>query len=1105
MGSSESSLSKPILFVDKLDSDERTPLLLKGGMGSNESSLAQPVLDGLEDGDEERKESTEQKYDEDRSREGSVAIHPSVARVFVGMKKLRQRVSARWTADVTDETDGLYAHRALPKITMETLSGSGFNVILFLTYLAFGASILLYFLLDSGSKKILALNAGLCSNSSINQTISGDGGTTVACTLEFDSDTNTTLWSGTISNLDNLIGNVQLYALLSDTSQMENSTADYYLMNVDIQMRGTTSMDLDEDTYQDILTVVDRHIILDDYTDSDGTQYLRGAIFNSFQNQEIITNNGIMEGYKLNLTFQESSALMGASDIEFYEFHYFDVNNAFVLKVLQCVLCGTTLVYAGIWFAALLREEPHPSKWLREQKWFSWMLFGLFCFQNPVYCVAQWYSDDINITGWTAYICELLTFVGQASIFTVFMFLADGIRERTTFGFYFSKVAFGLLLMVLFVLLVTSNFPTLTGSHRSPLLAVANWPHWLQWRYAVTGGALLVLIIYWALFFVVCCVSTGRRLKKIPYIKARQQHLTYRFFLLQAVLVGAVFVLEDALDLSDLLSAGNLVWRVDKLADYLDALFNSQNESLAWVLFVSAYVYLACYLYFPVGHNNLHYFLGKTYVLREEDLPQARAVRDQDLRQLARFGVLVPRFVQEKPIFCVETARYLHEAAYQCYYEPPGKFKPAVEGALGPADFGQFGFEVADFLWDEPTDTNVYVLRHRAQKRLVVAFRGSMSPAHWSLNLKLHLQAIDVRTLCPRGEEDRQPAVLAEGVDQYLPDDRGGRRSRGGRPSVMERTRAAVTSLPAAVTSLPRRALDFAGDAGDTALAAVQTTADLTRLNRLPLLKHALVGYVHTGFFRGYAGVRAGLHRAVRRELLEGNGGFSAEGGLFVTGHSLGGALASLAAYDLELHTLPKVNAVLAARQGLAADAHQPFPGRVEATMYNFGSPRVGNHPFRYAYNKMVPGSFRVVTDGDVVAGLPPRLWYQHLGTEVIIDGDGGGSMIIDPSQMEKRFQTRARAHVRLHHMDCYRRGLAAILGEAQEAAVLSDLVKPLADEVVPEGEAAEVEEDRRRGPVDWLVKQGQKMGRGWRQLLQGGGGGKGAPGEGGGPGEALL
>ncbi|CAN0121668.1 unnamed protein product, partial [Heterosigma akashiwo] len=129
----------------------------------------------------------------------------------------------------------------------------------------FGASILLYFLLDSGSKKILALNAGLCSNSSINQTISGDGGTTVACTLEFDSDTNTTLWSGTISNLDNLIGNVQLYALLSDTSQMENSTADYYLMNVDIQMRGTTSMDLDEDTYQDILTVVDRHIILDDY------------------------------------------------------------------------------------------------------------------------------------------------------------------------------------------------------------------------------------------------------------------------------------------------------------------------------------------------------------------------------------------------------------------------------------------------------------------------------------------------------------------------------------------------------------------------------------------------------------------------------------------------------------------------------------------------------------------------------------------------------------------------------------------------------------------------------------------------------------------------
>lgn len=48
-----------------------------------------------------------------------------------------------------------------------------------------------------------------------------------------------------------------------------------------------------------------------------------------------------------------------------------------------------------------------------------------------------------------------------------------------------------------------------------------------------------------------------------------------------------------------------------------------------------------------------------------------------------------------------------------------------------------------------------------------------------------------------------------------------------------------------------------------------------------------------------------------------------------------------------------------------------------------------------------IPDTFRIVTDGDIVAGVPS--WgYKHVGTEVVVDGNGSGSLVIDPSFMER-------------------------------------------------------------------------------------------------------
>ncbi len=88
---------------------------------------------------------------------------------------------------------------------------------------------------------------------------------------------------------------------------------------------------------------------------------------------------------------------------------------------------------------------------------------------------------------------------------------------------------------------------------------------------------------------------------------------------------------------------------------------------------------------------------------------------------------------------------------------------------------------------------------------------------------------------------------------------------------------------------------------------------------------------------------------------------------LLITGHSLGGALASLAAFGLS-----------------------NFPVRA---VYTFASPRVGNGAFRDAYSGLGSGvlglgqkTFQVACAGDLVPLVPGVLdGYRHVGTEVYL------------------------------------------------------------------------------------------------------------------------
>jgi triacylglycerol lipase len=110
----------------------------------------------------------------------------------------------------------------------------------------------------------------------------------------------------------------------------------------------------------------------------------------------------------------------------------------------------------------------------------------------------------------------------------------------------------------------------------------------------------------------------------------------------------------------------------------------------------------------------------------------------------------------------------------------------------------------------------------------------------------------------------------------------------------------------------------------------------------------------------------------------------------YVTGHSLGAALAVLTALTLGTLCFPLAG----------------VSGKVQ--MYNFAGPRVGDSPFVAAYNHFVPYSFRVTNLADLVPVIPPEsifnYQYCHIG----------------PAEAEWSFLNQSGDMARNHSIDTY-------------------------------------------------------------------------------------
>lgn len=151
-----------------------------------------------------------------------------------------------------------------------------------------------------------------------------------------------------------------------------------------------------------------------------------------------------------------------------------------------------------------------------------------------------------------------------------------------------------------------------------------------------------------------------------------------------------------------------------------------------------------------------------------------------------------------------------------------------------------------------------------------------------------------------------------------------------------------------------------------TAFLSFRGTSDVADwvadLDAVPENYRPLAGFgqVHDGFQDVYETIRT----SIAADLAAATAGCDQ---ILVTGHSLGAALAVLAAPDI-FKNMP--------------------PNTIEPRLITFAGPRVGLTDFAAAFNATIESCFRVVNFLDIVPHVPPSP-YVHVGSQITVDSGG--------------------------------------------------------------------------------------------------------------------
>jgi hypothetical protein len=191
---------------------------------------------------------------------------------------------------------------------------------------------------------------------------------------------------------------------------------------------------------------------------------------------------------------------------------------------------------------------------------------------------------------------------------------------------------------------------------------------------------------------------------------------------------------------------------------------------------------------------------------------------------------------------------------------------------------------------------------------------------------------------------------------------------------------------------------------------------------------------IHLGFWQAYVSIRDEFWKSFILTLLKLLSSSQLSTEIYICGHSLGGALAVLAALDISMNlhlVLHKLSMLSPSSCAFLPQIH-PFLANLPSSsftliVYTFGAPRIGNIAFCQRVESILPNLFRVEVDGDIICRMPSFFGlYRHCGVHIIIDSEEKGNLIVNPTVVETQLLRRSSGTTAHHTLSKYRECLEA-------------------------------------------------------------------------------
>eukprot|EP00633_Aureoumbra_lagunensis_P000863 CAMPEP_0197287648 /NCGR_PEP_ID=MMETSP0890-20130614/4249_1 /TAXON_ID=44058 ORGANISM="Aureoumbra lagunensis, Strain CCMP1510" /NCGR_SAMPLE_ID=MMETSP0890 /ASSEMBLY_ACC=CAM_ASM_000533 /LENGTH=771 /DNA_ID=CAMNT_0042757591 /DNA_START=91 /DNA_END=2406 /DNA_ORIENTATION=- len=294
---------------------------------------------------------------------------------------------------------------------------------------------------------------------------------------------------------------------------------------------------------------------------------------------------------------------------------------------------------------------------------------------------------------------------------------------------------------------------------------------------------------------------------------------------------------------------------------------------------------------------------------------------------------------------------------------------------------------------------------------------------------------VDWRSLCDDEQYNYEPLCF---VDQKITGTQAGIWRDAQRKKILVAFRGTsepkdiITDASALITPFARAASRSLGDDHDDSVPAALGDP-----------------HVHAGFRTALDSVARRLKQLIMIAVDDNPGDWELE----LTGHSLGGALATIFALDVAagidasraLPVRPQIGRswfdprrIFLAKNENIDFSETILPRFQDTSLLTFGSPRTGDGAFASALDSCLSRSYRVVNGQDVVARLPRGFSYNHAGFTVLVDED--------PEQPQLWVEGVDSGECPLKLTDAARRDSNLATSPPAEGSTLSSLVDNVLD-----------------------------------------------------------